>query len=64
MFYFIYFFVFNYRAIVNDVQGKTLAIQSSMGQGGGGYDQVDMKNHLNNIQEDVRTLINRPQQVK
>ena len=52
-----------YRTTINDIQAKATNMQRAGTQQGGavGYQDADMKNNINTIVHDTKTLLNKPQ---
>ncbi len=56
-----------FRNTISDIQSKTVQLQQRVNQGsaqpaaGGGYQDQEMKNSINTIQNDVKILLNKPQ---
>ena len=52
-----------YRTTINDIQAKATNLQRAGTQQGGavGYQDADMKNNINTIVHDMKTLLNKPQ---
>ncbi len=59
-----------FRNTISDIQSKTVQLQQRVNQGGGGgqpaaagagYQDHELKNSSNNIQNDVKMLLNKPQ---
>ena len=58
-----YMFPIVYRTTINDIQAKATNLQRAGTQQGGavGYQDTDMKNNINAIVHDMKTLLNKPQ---
>ncbi len=49
-----------FRHILNEVNARSSAVQGTGGGNAGGYDGADVKNQLNNLHNDVRLLLKKP----
>lgn len=56
--------IFIFRVTINDVQAKATNAQRGAQHGGGtggGYQDPEIKNNINTLVNDMKTLLNKPQ---